>query len=86
MHKQRGVCQELSAVESWDDAIIFAEAKIRELKASIQGFRMAKERGDKWLGSQAVEPSQICRKNSSSEADRSASSLSSTSQSNVLGK
>src|ERR1700722_18299646 len=50
INKHRGVCQELSAVESWDDAITFTEAKIRELKASIQGFKMAKDRGDKWLG------------------------------------
>ena len=51
-------CQELSAVENWEDAIAFTEAKIRELKEAVRGFRMAKERGDKWLGTQSTNQSQ----------------------------
>jgi hypothetical protein len=51
MNKAR--CQQISSVENWDDAIAFAEAKIKELKEAIRGFRSAKERGDPWLGRQS---------------------------------
>jgi hypothetical protein len=39
---------ELSSVKSWDDAIAFAQAKIRELKKAVAGFEAAKTRGDVW--------------------------------------
>ncbi len=47
-------CQEQSAVKSWDDAIRFAKAKIKELEDSIEGAEIAQKRGDPWPGEAAT--------------------------------
>ena len=46
-------CQAISAMENWDDAIAFTEAKIEELKDAIRGFMRAKQRGEAWPGTQS---------------------------------
>jgi len=53
--KNRQVNSPAEKPDSWDGAISFAKAKIRELKRAIEGFKMAKKRGDQWPGESATQ-------------------------------
>jgi ribosomal protein L17 len=46
--QRKSTVENLDSALSWDDAISFAKAKIKELNRAIEGFEMAKKRGDLW--------------------------------------
>ncbi len=48
VRQDKSPVENLNSALSWDDAISFAKAKIRELSRAVEGFEMAKKRGDEW--------------------------------------